>query len=161
MWGNKKPERLQTDGPERRQAQTSEPTNTNKEVKHPTGPIVEPTASRVGSNLCVKGEISGNDDLYVDGTVEGLIQLGDCRLTVGTTANVTADIIAGDVIIYGKVRGNVCAKGRVEIRKDGSVDGDLTMAQILIEDGANFKGSIRIERTPEKQVDKDVLPPAA
>ena len=128
---------------------------------HPTGPIVEPATSRVGSNLCVKGEISGNDDLYVDGTVEGLIQLEERRVRVGTTGNVTADIIAGDVIIYGKVKGNVCAKGRIEIRKGGSVDGDLTMAQILIEDGANFKGSIRIERTTGKQADKDVLPPAA
>ena len=77
MWGNKKPDRLQTGGPERRQAQTSEPTKTNKEVTHPTGPIVESTTSRVGSNLRVKGEISGNDDLYVDGTVEGLVQLDD------------------------------------------------------------------------------------
>ena len=61
----------------------------------------------------------------------------------------TADIIAGDVIVYGSVKGNVRGKGKIEIKKDGSVNGDLTTAQIIIEDGAFFKGSIEIEKSAE------------
>ena len=116
---------------------------------------------RLGSTLHVKGEISGNEDLYIDGTVEGLVQLDERKLTIGTTANVTADIIAGEVVVYGKVKGKVRAKGRMEIKKDGSVDGDLTTAQIMIEEGAYFKGSIEIERNAEREGDKNVFPPAA
>lgn len=69
----------------------------------------------------------------------------------------TADVIAGEVIVYGSVKGNVRAKGKIEIKKDGSVNGDLTTAQIIIEDGAYFKGSIEIEKSAEKEGDKNVL----
>ena len=65
---------------------------------------------------------------------------------MGETANVTADIIAREVVVCGKVKGNVHAKGKVEIKKDGSAIGDLTTAQIIIEDGAYFKGSIETEK---------------
>jgi cytoskeletal protein CcmA (bactofilin family) len=109
----------------------------------------------------LKGDISGNEDLHIDGTVEGLVQLDERKLTIGTTANVTAEIFAGEVVVYGKLKGNVRARGRIEVKKDGSVDGDLTTAQILIEDGAYFKGSLEIERSTEKEGDKKVFPPAA
>jgi cytoskeletal protein CcmA (bactofilin family) len=99
----------------------------------------------------VKGEISGNEDLLIDGTVEGLIQLDERKLTVGATAKVTADIIARDVVVYGSVKGNLRAKDRIEIKKDGSVNGDLTTARIMIEDGAYFKGSIEIDKSSEKE----------
>jgi cytoskeletal protein CcmA (bactofilin family) len=98
----------------------------------------------------VKGEISGNEDLLVDGSVEGLIQLDDRKLTVGATAKVTADIIAREVVVFGVVKGNLRAKDRIEIKKDGSVNGDLTTARIMIEDGAYFKGSIEIDKSAEK-----------
>jgi cytoskeletal protein CcmA (bactofilin family) len=65
------------------------------------------------------------------------------------------------VVVFGSVKGNVRAKDKIEIKKDASVIGDLTMAQIVIEDGAHFKGSIEIERSAEKESDKDVFPPAA
>jgi len=104
----------------------------------------------------VKREISGNEDLYIDGTVEGLVHLDDRKLTVGATAKLTADVIAGEVIVYGSVKGNVRGKGKIEIKKDGSVNGDLTTAQIIIEDGAYFKGSIEIDRSGDKEADKNV-----
>jgi cytoskeletal protein CcmA (bactofilin family) len=88
--------------------------------------------------------------LLVDGSVEGLIQLDDRKLTVGATAKVTADIIAREVVVFGTVKGNLRAKDRIEIKKDGSVNGDLTTARIMIEDGAYFKGSIEIDKTAEK-----------
>ena len=102
--------------------------------------------ARLGSSLHVKGEISGNEDLHVDGSVEGLIQLEDRKLTVGASAKLTADVVAREVVVYGSVKGNLRARDRIEIKKDGSVIGDLTTARIMIEDGAYFKGSIEIDR---------------
>jgi cytoskeletal protein CcmA (bactofilin family) len=105
----------------------------------------------------VKGEISGNEDLHIDGTVEGLVQIAERKLTVGATAKLTADITAREVTVYGSVKGNVRGKGKIEIKKDGSVNGDLTTAQIVIEDGAYFKGSIEIEKSAEKEGDTNVF----
>jgi len=83
----------------------------------------------------------------VDGLVEGQIELEDRKLTVGKTSKVTADIAARDVVVYGYVKGNIRAKGRIEIKKDGYIVGNLTTAQIMIEDGADFKGTIEIDRS--------------
>ena len=109
------------------------------------------SSARLGSSLHVKGEISGSEDLLIDGSVEGLIQLDERKLTVGATAKVPADIIAREVVVYGTVKGNLRAKDRIEIKKDGSVNGDLTTARIMIEDGAYFKGSIEIDKSGEKE----------
>ena len=103
--------------------------------------------ARLGASLHVKGEITGHEDLLVDGSVEGLIQLEDRKLTVGSTAKVSADVVAREVVVYGNVKGNLRARDRIEIKKDGSVVGDLTTARIMIEDGAYFKGSIEIDKT--------------
>jgi len=112
------------------------------------------TIARLGQSLHVKGEITGNEDLHVDGSVEGLISLEDRKLTVGPSAKVTADVVAREIVVYGTVKGNLRARDRIEIKKDGSVVGDLTTARIMIEDGAYFKGSIEIDRG-EKEVDLD------
>src|SRR5271163_1339876 len=105
--------------------------------------------ARLGASLHVKGEITGNEDLAIDGSVEGLIQLEDRKLTIGASAKVTADVIAREVVVYGNVKGNLRARDRIEIKKDGSVVGDLTTARIMIEDGAYFKGSIEIDKAGE------------
>jgi cytoskeletal protein CcmA (bactofilin family) len=110
--------------------------------------------ARLGSSLHVKGEITGNEDLHIDGSVEGLVQLEDRKLTVGATAKLTADVIAREVVVYGNVKGNLRARDRIEIKKDGSVVGDLTTARIMIEDGAYFKGSIEIDKAGEGADDK-------
>jgi cytoskeletal protein CcmA (bactofilin family) len=107
--------------------------------------------SRHGSNvvsagLRVKGEILGNEDLLVDGSIEGTIQLGDGILTIGASGRMTADVVAREVIVYGEVKGNLVARDRIQIKKEGSVVGDLTTGRIVIEDGATFKGSIEIVR---------------
>jgi cytoskeletal protein CcmA (bactofilin family) len=115
----------------------------------------------LGSSLRVKGDITGTEDLLIDGWVEGLIELDGRKLTVGTTAKVTADINARDVVVHGYVKGNIRAKGRVEIKKDGSVVGNLTTAQIMIEDGADFKGSIEIDRGTPEEAEKNVSSRAA
>ena len=104
------------------------------------------STARLGASLHIKGEISGNEDLHIDGSVEGLVQLDDRKLTVGASAKLTADVVAREVVVYGSVKGNLRARDRIEIKKDGSVVGDLTTARIMIEDGAYFKGSIEIDR---------------
>jgi len=110
-------------------------------------------ASRLGANLHMKGEITGSEDLLIGGSVGGLVQLDERKLTIGKTAKVTADIIVGEVLVYGIVKENVRAKSRIEIKKDRSVDGDLNTAQIMVEDGAVFKGSIKIDTSVGKEAD--------
>jgi cytoskeletal protein CcmA (bactofilin family) len=119
------------------------------------------STARLGGSLHVKGEITGNEDLHIDGSVEGLVQLEDRKLTVGASARVTADVIAREVVVYGNVKGNLRARDRIEIKKDGSVVGDLTTARIMIEDGAYFKGSIEIDKTGdpgEVEIEKNSYP---
>jgi cytoskeletal protein CcmA (bactofilin family) len=120
----------------------------------PIGPMRETAdraTARLGPSMHVKGEISGNEDLLIEGSVDGLVQLDGDKLTVGASAKVTADIIAGEVVVYGTVKGKLQAKNRIEIKKDGSVNGDLTTARIVIEDGAYFKGSIEVDKSGEKE----------
>lgn len=104
-----------------------------------------PSSARLGSSLQIKGEITGAEDLKIDGIVEGPISLGGHELSVGSTAQLNSEIRAGEVVVYGKVLGNVHARGRVEITKDGSITGDIACTRISIEDGAHFKGRIEID----------------
>jgi cytoskeletal protein CcmA (bactofilin family) len=131
------------------------------DVMRPLDKTGDRTSGWLGSSLRVKGDISGTEDLLIDGEIEGLIQLDGRKLTVGTTAKLTADINARDVVVYGYVKGNVHATGKIEIKMGGSVNGNLTTAQILIEDGADFRGSIEIDRGAEKEADKNISSRAA
>jgi len=107
--------------------------------------------ARIGPSVQVKGEINGSEDLEIHGSVEGTVSLDERRLTIGPTAKVSADLTAREIVIYGSVKGNLKAKDRIEIKKDGSVVGDLSTARIMIEDGAYFKGSIEIEKGADAQ----------
>ena len=169
MWGDKKPETPQPttakapEGP----APVAKPASATKEVVAMSTDAMRPlstspsgTTARLGASLHVKGEISGNEDLHIDGSVEGLVQLEDRKLTVGASAKLTADVVAREVVVYGSVKGNLRARDRIEIKKDGSVVGDLTTARIMIEDGAYFKGSIEIDRTGSSSSDSDLDKPA-
>jgi len=103
------------------------------------------STARLGSSLEIKGHITGTEDLQIDGKVDGPISLRGHELTVGTTAQLNSEIHAGEVVVYGKVVGNLHARGRVDIKKDGSITGDISSARISIEDGAHFKGRIEID----------------
>jgi cytoskeletal protein CcmA (bactofilin family) len=103
-------------------------------------------ADFIGKGLRIKGEVFGNVDLLVEGSVEGPIRLADHKLTVGPNGHLNSDVVAREIIVHGSVKGNLRASERIEIVKNGSVVGDLTTARILIEDGAAFKGSIEIDR---------------
>jgi cytoskeletal protein CcmA (bactofilin family) len=100
----------------------------------------------IGKGLFIKGEISGSESLLVDGKVEGSINLPGNRVTVGRNGQVAAHITAREVVILGKVRGNVSATDRVDIRAEGALNGDVAAARISIEDGAFFKGGIDIKK---------------
>jgi cytoskeletal protein CcmA (bactofilin family) len=123
------------------------------------------SVASIGKSVIIRGELSGSEDLYIDGQVEGTIELREHHLTVGPNGRVQANVNAKEVVIQGSVKGNVRAIDRVEIRKSGSLTGDLVAARVVIEDGAFFKGSIDIQkggdvhaRTPEpKKV--DAVPP--
>jgi cytoskeletal protein CcmA (bactofilin family) len=100
----------------------------------------------IGKSLVVKGEVSGSESLYIDGKVEGAINLAGNRVTVGRNGQVAANISAREVVVLGKVRGNIQASDRVDIRSEGSLTGDVIAQRISIEDGAYFKGGIDIRK---------------
>jgi cytoskeletal protein CcmA (bactofilin family) len=106
--------------------------------------------ANIGKSVVIKGELSGSEDLYVDGNVEGKIELRNHRLTVGPNGNVKADVSAKSVVIQGKLEGTVNASERVELRKSAVVAGDVTTQRIAMEEGAFLKGKVDIQREAGK-----------
>lgn len=117
----------------------------------------------IGKGLVLSGEITGSESLFVDGKVEGSINLPGNRVTVGRNGKVNASITAREIVVLGKIRGNVTASDRVDIRADGALIGDVTAARISIEDGAFFKGGIDIRKSENKTmlVSSSELPKSA
>ena len=145
------------------QTGSTNPTPTPEPVRPaPAAPAYENTPSRpaaaasgeqatIGKGLTIKGEINGSESLYIDGKVEGSVNLPGNRVTVGRNGQVAASITAREIVVLGKVRGNVTATDRVDIRAEGSLSGDVAAARISIEDGAFFKGGIDIRKPEGKQ----------
>jgi cytoskeletal protein CcmA (bactofilin family) len=104
----------------------------------------------IGKSLVIKGEVTGSESLYIDGKVEGSISLPGNRVTVGRNGQVAANISAREIVVLGKVRGNMTASDRVDIRGEGSLTGDVVAQRISIEDGAYFKGGIDIRKPGQK-----------
>ncbi|MGB8887585.1 MAG: polymer-forming cytoskeletal protein [Candidatus Korobacteraceae bacterium] len=113
----------------------------------------------IGKSVVVKGELSGSEDLIVDGEVEGSITLRGQSLTIGPNGRVRANIEARNVIVHGRLDGNIHASDRVELRKSASLTGDISTARISIEDGAFFKGGIDIQK-PEPAAKIEAKPQA-
>ena len=109
----------------------------------------------IGKSLVIKGEVTGSESLYIDGKVEGSIQLPGNRVTIGRNGQVNANINAREVVVLGKVRGNLNASDRVDIRNEGSLTGDVVAQRISIEDGAFFKGGIDIRKPGQKSDSKE------
>src|SRR5216684_3356349 len=128
------------------------PTPTSSAVSEPAAvaprPVTTTTADQatIGKSLVIKGEVTGSESLYIDGRVEGSINLAGNRVTIGRNGVVSANINAREIVVLGKVRGNLTASDRVDIRSDGSLTGDVVAARISIEDGAFFKGGIDIRK---------------
>ncbi|HEV3205749.1 MAG TPA: polymer-forming cytoskeletal protein [Terriglobales bacterium] len=123
-------------------------------------PVTTTTADQatIGKSLVIKGEVTGSESLYIDGRVEGSINLSGNRVTVGRNGVVSANINAREIVVLGKVRGNLTASDRVDIRSDGSLTGDVVAARISIEDGAFFKGGIDIRKAGQKPNGEEVKP---
>jgi cytoskeletal protein CcmA (bactofilin family) len=108
----------------------------------------------IGKSVIIKGELSGSEDLTIEGQVEGKIELRQNVLTIGANGKIKAQVFAKAVIILGEVIGNVTATEKVDIRDNGSVDGDITSPRVAIAEGAHFRGSIDMQRGGTKGGDK-------
>jgi cytoskeletal protein CcmA (bactofilin family) len=106
--------------------------------------------AHIGRSVVIKGELSGSEDLYVDGKVEGTIQLQGHNLVIGPNGHVHADVNAKGVVIQGKLEGNIRASDRTELQKAAVVLGDVVTQRIAIEDGAYLKGKVEIQRETTK-----------
>jgi len=106
--------------------------------------------AHIGKSVVIKGDLTGSEDLYVDGNVEGKIELRNHSLTVGPNGNVKADVSAKAVVVQGKLDGSVNASDRVDLRKSAIVTGDLTTQRIAIEEGAFLKGKVDIQKEAGK-----------
>jgi cytoskeletal protein CcmA (bactofilin family) len=121
---------------------------------------VENAPARIGKTIVICGEVKGSEDLIVDGRVEGTVSLTESRLTIGPNANVAADLSAKDVLILGRVQGNVVASGRVELRAGCSVEGDIRALRLAVEDNAVFRGKVDLTQAIGKGPDGANVPQA-
>jgi cytoskeletal protein CcmA (bactofilin family) len=103
----------------------------------------------IGKSVVIKGELNGSEDLTVEGHVEGRIELKDHVLTIGPHGKIKAEIFAKSVIVLGEVAGNIMASEKVDIRDNGSVDGDIIAPRVAIAEGAHFRGSVDMQRKAE------------
>jgi cytoskeletal protein CcmA (bactofilin family) len=118
----------------------------------------------IGKSVVIKGELNGSEDLTIEGHVEGTIQLREHVLTIGPNGKIKAQVFAKAVIVLGEVHGNVTASDKVDIRDNGSVEGDLVAPRIAIAEGAHFKGSVDMQRKaagPQPQAKPAASPQAA
>jgi cytoskeletal protein CcmA (bactofilin family) len=100
----------------------------------------------IGKSIVIKGEVSGSEDLTIEGEVEGKIELRDHILSVGPTGRVQAHIVAKAIVVHGQVTGNLTATEKVDVRENGAVEGDIVAPRVAIADGAKFRGSVDMRR---------------
>jgi cytoskeletal protein CcmA (bactofilin family) len=126
-------------------------------VKSSSAPIEQ---ASIGRSLVIKGEVSGGESLYIDGRIEGTINIPEHRVTIGRNGVVSADVNAREVVIMGKVNGNVICSDRLDIRSEGSVTGDVVTQRISVEDGANLRGSVQVQASEQKKPQPQQAKPA-
>jgi cytoskeletal protein CcmA (bactofilin family) len=120
-----------------------------KPASEPSGQIARDKVN-IGKSVVIKGELSGSEDLTIEGHVEGKIELRDNVLTIGPNGKIRAEVFAKSVIVLGEVAGNVTASEKVDIRDNGSVDGDIISPRVAIAEGAHFRGSVDMQRAGVK-----------
>jgi len=114
---------------------------------------MENASARIGKTIVIRGEVKGSEDLVLDGRVEGTVNLAENRLTVGPTAEIAADLTAKDVLVMGRVQGNIVASGRVELRAGCNLQGDIKALRLAIEDNAVFRGKVDLTQGASKSAD--------
>jgi cytoskeletal protein CcmA (bactofilin family) len=152
----------------------AQPTGTAPATNVQATPATQPVAPRVeaprqperdmvniGKSVIIKGELSGSEDLTIEGQVDGKIELKQNILTIGPNGRIKAQVIAKAVVVQGEVTGNITASERIDIRDNGSVDGDLAAPRVAIADGAHFRGGIDMQKPGAKPGDKPADKPAA
>src|SRR6266481_811905 len=148
---NPKPTTPELEKPQTMSTTTTTPTSEPTPVSAPRNAVLNnQEQATIGKSLVIKGEVTGSESLYIDGRVEGSINLPGNRVTVGRNGQITANVNAREVVVLGKVKGNLVASDRVDIRNEGSLNGDVVCQRISIEDGAYFKGSIDIRKANAK-----------
>jgi cytoskeletal protein CcmA (bactofilin family) len=154
MW--KRDEAVKPTGQPATPAAPSTPTQTAN--VQATSPAVEPRRQQIerdvvniGKSVVIKGELNGSEDLTIEGHVEGKIELKDHVLTIGPNGKIKAQVFAKSVIVLGEVHGNVTASEKVDIRDNGSVDGDIVSPRVAIAEGAHFRGSVDMQRKGGQQ----------
>jgi cytoskeletal protein CcmA (bactofilin family) len=121
---------------------------------------IERDKVNIGKSVVIKGELSGSEDLTIEGNCEGRIELRDNVLTIGPNGKIRAEVFAKSVIVLGEVVGNVTASEKVDIRDNGSVDGDIISPRVAIAEGAHFRGSVDMQRAGVKSQEKAAIKPA-
>ena len=124
-------------------------------------PQIERDKVNIGKSVVIKGELSGSEDLTIEGHVEGKIELRENVLTIGPNGKIKAEVFAKSVVVLGEVVGNVTASEKVDIRDAGSVDGDIASPRVAIAEGAHFRGSVDMQRTGTKPAAAATGKPAA
>jgi cytoskeletal protein CcmA (bactofilin family) len=152
MWKSNKEEQAKPAAPNVSTPSTTVPPKEVRPVEIPKSLDTRSEVAHIGKSVVIKGELSGSEDLYLDGEVEGTIELQRNALTVGPNGRIRAHINAKDVIIHGKVDGNIRGTDKVELRRTAVLVGDIQTQRITIEDGAYFKGAIDIQREAKAEV---------
>ena len=129
----------------------------NEERSNGKGFIVSEDRANIGKSILVRGELSGGEDLTIEGTVEGKIELRDHVLTVGANGQIKDEVSAKSIVVFGQVVGNLTATEKVDIKEKGTVEGDITAPRVAIADGSHFKGSVDMPRS-EQTLDGDRAP---
>ncbi len=133
------------------------PANSYIPVKPATSPMEQ---ACIGRTMAIKGEVSGNEAIFIDGRVEGTILFAENRVTIGRNGNVAANITAKELVIMGKVQGNVDCADRLDIRGEGGLVGDVITHRISVEEGAVLKGMVEVRAgAAEKKEHKTQSPP--
>ena len=123
------------------------PSNPYTPSKTVSVPVEQAT---IGRSVVIKGEVSGTESLYVDGRIEGTVNFAEHRVTIGRNGSVAANISAREVVILGKVQGNIQCSDRLDIRSEGALTGDVVTQRISVEDGAILKGSVQVRAVEHK-----------
>jgi len=160
MWKSRPDDKPATENlsPQPTPATNPNPVSAVKETRVAEPPrrneVLRAEVGHIGKSVMIKGELSGSEDLYFDGEAEGSVDLHEHTLTVGPNGRIRATIVAREIIVHGKVEGNVRASEKVELKKSCMLTGDISTQRIVIEDGAFFKGAIDIQKDSRPELRK-------
>jgi cytoskeletal protein CcmA (bactofilin family) len=141
-------------------AAPSAPAPAAPQASEPRAQMLGRDMVNIGKSVVIKGELSGSEDLTIEGHVEGRIDLKDNVLTIGPNGKIKAEVFAKSVVVLGEVTGNVTASEKVDIRDNGSVDGDIASPRVAIAEGAHFRGSVDMQRQGQKAQQQQPQKPA-